>query len=113
MQTKTKTVSDILLTLGIPADVKGYDHLLYAIAETQKNPALLHAITKELYPTVGKHFNSTGSRAERAIRHALEIVYKNGRITRLNDIFGCDIYDFGAWPTNGEFIALLAKRCKP
>ena len=73
-------------------------------------PELINRITKELYPNIAKHFQTTPSKVERAIRHAIEVAWSRGRIENINQVFGFNIYNKNDKPTNGEFIALLADK---
>jgi hypothetical protein len=98
---------DILLTIGVPASIKGYKFIVYAVEESRKRPELLEAITKELYPAVAERFNTTASKAERAMRHAIDVADKRGGFLKLNGILGIDIFTKNDKPTNGEFLALL------
>jgi two-component system response regulator (stage 0 sporulation protein A) len=74
------------------------------------NPELINSITKQLYPGVARRFNSTSSKVERAIRHAIEVAWTRGRIENINHIFGYNIYTKHDKPTNGEFVALVADK---
>ncbi len=74
------------------------------------DPELINSITKELYPGVARRFNTTASKVERAIRHAIEVAWTRGRIENINNIFGYNIYTKNDKPTNGEFIALVADK---
>lgn len=100
----------ILLTIGIPAHIKGYQFLREAIKLSMVNPEAVNKITKYLYPTVGDKFSTTPSKVERAIRHAIEVAWDRQRIERVNEIFGFKVFTSMDKPTNGEFIALLADR---
>lgn len=103
-------ITSIFLTIGIPAHIKGYQFLREAIKNVINTPVLINAITKELYPSVAKRFDTTASKVERAIRHAIEVAWSRGRIENINDIFGYNIYTKNDKPTNGEFIALIADK---
>lgn len=74
------------------------------------NPAIINAITKSLYPTIARRFDTTSSKVERAIRHAIEVAWNRGKIENINSIFGVKVYTSSEKPTNGEFIALLADK---
>ena len=74
------------------------------------NPGMINRITKELYPGIAKHFNTSASKVERAIRHAIEVAWTRGKIENLNALFGFNIYGKNDKPTNGEFIALVADK---
>ncbi len=111
---KTRTldekITSIFLTVGIPAHIKGYQFLRDAIKTVIGSPDIINSITKELYPTVAEHFETSSSKVERAIRHAIEVAWTRGRIDNINEIFGYNIYSKNDKPTNGEFIALIADR---
>ena len=101
---------DILLGVGISANLNGYGYLKESIKLAISEPSAINSITKVLYPTVAMRFNTTSCRVERAIRHALEVSFNKGRITTLNDIFGLKIFSDNEKPTNSEFVALVADR---
>lgn len=103
-------ITSIFLMIGIPAHIKGYQYLRYAINMVMENPDVINRITKELYPGIAKHFGTTPSKVERAIRHAIEVAWTRGKIENINQIFGYNIYNKNDKPTNGEFIALIADR---
>ena len=105
-----KRISDIFITVGIPAHIKGYQFLREAIILTIGQPGIINSITKELYPSVAKRFQTTPSKVERAIRHAIEVGWSRGKIENINNIFGVKIYGRNDRPTNGEFIALVADK---
>ena len=103
-------ISNIFITMGIPAHIKGYHFLREAVKIIVGNPALIGGITKELYPSIAKAFNTTSSKVERAIRHAIEVGWNRGRINQINEIFKVRAFDQKDRPTNGEFIALVADK---
>ncbi len=103
-------ITSIFLSIGIPAHIKGYQFLKVAVKKVMESPALINAITKELYPCVANEFETTASKVERAIRHAIEVAWSRGRIENINKIFGYNIYTKNDKPTNGEFIALIADK---
>ena len=103
-------LSNLFLTLGIPAHIKGYQFLREAIRLVLNKPDMIGGITKELYPAIAKRFGTTSSKVERAIRHAIEVAWNRGRVDALNQMFGCRVVYPDARPTNGEFIALIADR---
>ena len=105
-----KKISEIFITLGIPAHIKGYQFLREAIIMTIKKPTIINYITRELYPAVAQLYGTSPSKVERAIRHAIEVGWSRGRIENLNQIFGVKVYGNHDRPTNGEFIALLADK---
>ncbi len=103
-------ITNIFLTIGIPAHIKGFTYLREAIRVVYKQPDIINSITKQLYPTVAEIFNTSPSKVERAIRHAIEVAWTRGKIENINGIFGFKIYSRNDKPTNGEFIALIADR---
>ena len=103
-------LSNLFLTIGIPAHIKGYAFLREAVKMVVENPDIINRITKELYPGIGKRFNTSASKVERAIRHAIEVAWSRGRIDTLNKAFGCKVATREDKPTNGEFIAMLADK---
>jgi len=105
-------VTNIIHEIGVPAHIKGYHYLREAILLVINNMDLLGGITKELYPMIAKKFNTTPSRVERAIRHAIEVAWNRGRIETINKIFGYTVHDEKGKPTNGEFIAMIADKLR-
>ncbi len=103
-------ITSVFLTVGIPAHIKGYHFLREAIRMVYYNPELISRITKELYPGIAKRFNTTPSKVERAIRHAIEVSWMRGKIENMNKLFGFSVYGKNDKPTNGEFIALVADK---
>lgn len=101
-------ITQLMHEIGIPAHIKGYEYLRYAIDLAIHNADLINNITKELYPMVAKQFNTTASRVERAIRHAVEVAWNRGDIEVLQKYFGGTISLTRGKPTNSEFIALIA-----
>ena len=101
-------VSELLHNLGIPAHIKGYRYVRRAIIIVTENPNI--SITKELYPSVAKEFDTTASRVERAIRHAVELSSERCDIDTINEIFGNSVSYKKSKPTNSEFIAMLADK---
>ncbi len=100
-------VTDILHQMGIPAHIKGYHYLREAIILSLEDEEMLESITKLLYPTIAKRFDTTPSRVERAIRHAIETAWDRGDVDVLNEMFGYTISVGKGKPTNSEFIALI------
>ncbi len=108
--TLDERISNIFVSVGIPAHIKGYQFLREGIKLAVDNPQIINSITKSLYPTIAQHFNTTASKVERAIRHAIEVAWNRGKIENINSIFGVKVYTSSEKPTNGEFIALLADK---
>ncbi len=103
-------ITSIFLSIGIPAHIKGYQFLREGIKMVIDRPDSISSITKVLYPGIAERFETTPSKVERAIRHAIEVAWTRGRIENINEIFGYNIYSKNDKPTNGEFIALIADR---
>lgn len=103
-------ISEIFISIGIPPHIKGYGYLREGIKMTIEQPHVINSVTKELYPSIAKKFNTTSSKVERAIRHAIEVAWNRGRIDAINAIFGARIYLGNEKPTNSEFIALVADK---
>lgn len=101
-------VTDMLHEIGIPAHIKGYHYLRDAIIMAVEDMDVLNAITKVLYPTVAKKYQTTSSRVERAIRHAIEVAWSRGKLDTLDELFGYTVSNGKGKPTNSEFIALIA-----
>ena len=110
MTSVDEKISNIFITVGIPAHIKGYQFLREAIKMTIDSPDIINSITKKLYPNIAKMFETSPSKVERAIRHAIEVAWNRGKIENINDIFGLPVYDSNDKPTNGEFIALVADK---
>ncbi len=105
-------VTEMIHEIGIPAHIKGYQYLRNAIMLVIENLDIINSITKKLYPTVAENFNTTSSRVERAIRHAIEVAWDRGDTEVLNSIFGYTIATSKGKPTNSEFIAMIADRLR-
>lgn len=105
-------VTEIIHQIGIPAHIKGYHYLREAILMSIDNSEYLHAITKQLYPSVAKKFSTTPSRVERAIRHSIEVAWDRGDVDVLNSYFGYTIHNLRGKPTNSEFIAMITDRMR-
>ena len=103
-------ITNIFLTVGIPAHIKGYQFLREAIKMAVDKPEIINSITKELYPNIATKFNTTASKVERAIRHAIEVAWNRGKIENINSVFGLKVYSSNEKPTNGEFIALVSDK---
>jgi len=106
------SVSKILHELGIPSHIKGYQYIREAISLVYEKPELIGGITKELYPLVGKTFDTSTSRVERAIRHAIEVSWNRGDWDLMEEIFGHSVDIDRAKPTNSEFIVTIADKLR-
>ena len=103
-------ISKIFINVGIPPHIKGYSFLREGVKMAVAEPDIINNITKKLYPRIGEKFETTPSKVERAIRHAIEVAWNRGRIDAINAIFGARIYLGTEKPTNSEFIALVADK---
>ena len=110
VQTLDERLGSLFLTIGIPAHIKGYQFLRQAVKMVVEDPDRINRITKELYPGIARHFGTSASKVERAIRHAIEVAWNRGRIETLNTAFGCKVCTPEDKPTNGEFIAMIADK---
>jgi two-component system response regulator (stage 0 sporulation protein A) len=110
VNTLDEKISNIFISIGIPPHIKGYQYLREGIKMAIETPSIINNITKELYPNIGKKFDTTASKVERAIRHAIEVAWNRGRIDVINSIFGVRVYIGSERPTNSEFIALVADK---
>lgn len=104
------SITAIIHDVGVPAHIKGYQYLREAILLAIKDMDVINAVTKVLYPEVAKHFNTTASRVERAIRHAIEVAWDRGDLETLQKYFGYTVSNAKGKPTNSEFIAMIADR---
>ena len=105
-------ISDIMRQIGVPAHIKGYHYLRTSIKLSVEEPEMLGSVTKLLYPTVAKMYNTTSSRVERAIRHAIEVAWDRGDVDVLSSYFGYTIQLQRGKPTNSEFIAMIADKLR-
>ena len=103
-------ITNIFITVGIPAHIKGYQFLREAIKMAIDSPDIINSITKKLYPSIADKFDTSASKVERAIRHAIEVAWNRGKIENINNLFGIRVYGNNEKPTNGEFIALVADK---
>ncbi|HOJ09093.1 MAG TPA: sporulation transcription factor Spo0A [Clostridiales bacterium] len=105
-------VTNIMHDIGVPAHIKGYQYLRDAIIMVVEDMDIINSITKQLYPAIAKEYETTPSRVERAIRHAIEVAWGRGRIDSINSIFGYTISVGKGKPTNSEFIAMVADKLR-
>lgn len=103
-------VTEILHQIGVPAHIKGYHYLRDSILMAIEDPDIINAVTKQLYPSVAKQYETTSSRVERAIRHAIEVAWDRGDVDVLNSYFGYTIHNTRGKPTNSEFIAMISDK---
>lgn len=107
-----KDVTEMIHEIGVPAHIKGYQYLREAIMMSVEDTEMLNSITKILYPSIAKKFQTTPSRVERAIRHAIEVAWSRGKMETLDALFGYTINIGKGKPTNSEFIALIADKIR-
>ena len=105
-------ITEILHQIGVPAHIKGYNYLRDSILMSIENPDIINAVTKKLYPSVAKKYDTTSSRVERAIRHAIEVAWDRGDVDVLNSYFGYTIHNDRGKPTNSEFIAMISDKLR-
>ena len=105
-------VTNVIHEIGVPAHIKGYQYLRDSIIMSVNDMDILNSITKQLYPTIAKMHNTTPSRVERAIRHAIEVAWNRGKMDTINELFGYSIQAGKGKPTNSEFIALIADKIR-
>ena len=105
-------VTNMIHEIGVPAHIKGYQYLREAIIMSVEDTTVLSSITKILYPGIAKRYNTTPSRVERAIRHAIEVAWSRGKMETLDGLFGYTINTGKGKPTNSEFIALIADKIR-
>lgn len=105
-------ITDIIHQIGVPAHIKGYNYLRDAIMMSVKNTEMINSITKILYPTVAKKHQTTSSRVERAIRHAIEVAWDRGDMDTLDSYFGYTVQNTRGKPTNSEFIAMISDKIR-
>ena len=109
-KTLDERLSNLLIWVRIHAHTKGYQFLREAIKMTIEQPDIINSITKRLYPGIAEVYQTSPSKVERAIRHAIEVAWNRGKIENINNVFGIKIYSPNEKPTNGEFIALIADK---
>ena len=103
-------VTNLFLTIGIPAHIKGYHYLREAVRMALAEPDVMGRITKELYPGIARKFDTTASKVERAMRHAIDVAWSRGRLDAVNSMYGYKVLSPDDKPTNGEFVALIADK---
>lgn len=105
-------VTNMIHEIGVPAHIKGYQYLREAIIMVVQDIDMINSITKILYPTIAKRFQTTPSRVERAIRHAIEVAWSRGKMDTIDELFSYTIHNEKGKPTNSEFIALIADKIR-
>ena len=110
VETVDEQITNLFLTLGIPAHIKGYQYLREAVRMVLEDHDLINRITKELYPGIARRFDTSASKVERAMRHAIEVAWTRGRLETVNQMYGYKVFKREDKPTNGEFIALVSDK---
>lgn len=105
-------ITNLIHEIGVPAHIKGYQYIRDAISIVVADRDILSAVTKELYPMIAEKNNTTPSRVERAIRHAIEVAWNRGRIETIDALFGYTVQHDKGKPTNSEFIAIIADKLR-
>lgn len=105
-------IDSMFLQMGIPQGIKGYDYLMAAVVMATEEPELIHTMTREFYPRLADMFNTTPSRVERAIRHAIKLAWFNGSLKVLTDTFGYTVSVDKGKPTNSNFIAVMSNKLR-
>lgn len=105
-------ITSLFLTLGIPAHIKGYQYLRTAVHMVLENREVINRITKELYPGIARRFETSPSKVERAMRHAIEVAWSKGRLDTVNRMYGYKVFDAMDKPTNGECISCISELVK-
>ena len=105
-------ITQMLHEIGVPAHIKGYQYLRDSIIMSVSDMEMLNSITKILYPTIAKKHQTTPSRVERAIRHAIEVAWSRGKMDTIEELFGYTVSNGKGKPTNSEFIALIADKIR-
>ncbi|WP_342525486.1 sporulation transcription factor Spo0A [Chryseomicrobium sp. FSL W7-1435] len=106
------TITNVIKEIGVPAHIKGYSYLREAIQMVYHDIELLGSVTKVLYPEIAKKFDTTPSRVERAIRHAIEVAWNRGNYETISQTFGYTVHHLKSKPTNSEFIAMIADKIR-
>jgi len=107
-----RDITKVLHDIGMPAHIRGYEYIRSSIIYAYKDKEMIGQVTKVLYPSVAKEYDTTSSRVERAIRHAIEVAWNRGNLDVIDDIFGYTISAQRAKPTNSEFIAMIADKLR-
>ena len=111
-KTPDEQITSLLLTIGIPAHIKGYQYLREAILMVSENRDIINRITKELYSGIARRFDTSASKVERAMRHAIEVAWSRGRLDAVNKMYGYKVFDAMDKPTNGECISCISELVK-
>lgn len=111
-QALQRQVTDVIHEVGVPAHIKGYQYVREAIIIAVQDISVINGVTKILYPEVAKRYNTTPSRVERAVRHAIEVAWDRGDLETLQRYFGYTVSNTKGKPTNSEFIAMIADKIR-
>lgn len=111
-ETVDERITNLFLTLGIPAHIKGYQYLREAVHMVLENHDVINRITKELYPGIARRYETSASKVERAMRHAIEVAWSRGRLDTVNRMYGYKVFDAMDKPTNGEYISCVSELVK-
>ena len=109
-ETLDEQITNLFLTLGIPAHIKGYQYLREAVRMVMENHDVINRVSKELYPGIARRFDTSASKVERAMRHAIGVAWTRGRIDAVNQMYGTKVFRREDKPTNGEFIAMVSDK---
>lgn len=112
LESVDERITNLFLTLGIPAHIKGYQYLREAVHMVLKDHGVINRITKELYPGVARKYDTSASKVERAMRHAIEVAWSRGRLDAVNKMYGYKLFDAMDKPTNGEFISCVSEKLR-
>lgn len=107
-----ETVTKMIHEIGVPAHIKGYLYLRESIILSVLEMGMLNSVTKMLYPSIAQRYQTTPSRVERAIRHAIEVAWSRGKMDTIDEMFGYTIHTGKGKPTNSEFIALISDKIR-
>jgi two-component system response regulator (stage 0 sporulation protein A) len=102
-------ITNLFLTIGIPAHIKGYQYLREAVRMVIDNREVINRITKELYPGIAKKYDTSASKVERAMRHAIEVAWTRGRLDTVNQMYGYKVFRKDDKPTNGELVSCVSE----
>lgn len=107
-----RLVTKIMLNLGVPAHLRGYQYLREAIVMAQEDLEVVGSVTKLLYPAIAKQFDTTDQKVERAIRNAIEVSWSRGNLETFEELFGYTVHIGKSRPTNSEYIARIADKIR-
>lgn len=108
-ETVDEQITNLFLTLGIPAHIKGYQYLREAVRMVLDDREVINRITKELYPGIARKYDTSASKVERAMRHAIEVAWTRGRLDSVNQMYGYKVFAKEDKPTNGELVSCVSE----